>query len=132
MILGEISALKLAWTLASFVGSLVTLALVLMAMTDYRLLKIRGLNSWRQQVARTSIIIFFGGFVAQSVYFIAGVLALTQSNKYGSSLLVRHVTQGLFLFAAIAGTILALIIFYRRVHILEVIEKELKREHEHE
>lgn len=129
MIIAEISPLKLVWTASASIGVLVTFALFFMSITDYRLLRHRGINSWRQQVAGTSIVIFAGGFFTQVIYFLAGLLALSQPNT-GASKLVRHLTQAMFAIGAISAIVLALVIFYRRLQILDIIERAIQKEAE--
>lgn len=126
-LVAEISFLKLLWTVSASIGVMVTFALFSMAVTDYRLLVKRKLNSWRQYVGSTSIVIFSGGLLTQLIYLTAGILALTQPNT-GSSLTIRHVTQALFVFGAVSSIILAITIFYRRVHILDIIEEAISKE----
>lgn len=128
MIIAQITMLKLAWTVAASVGVMITFTLLFMSITDYRLLVVEKLNGWRRQVAITSIFIFVGGFIAQAVYFASGILALTQPNKRGPSHVIRETTQALFLFGALSAIVLAIIIYYRRRRILEIIEEGIRKE----
>lgn len=128
MIVAEVSVLKLSWTAAATIGVLVTFSLFFMSVTDYRLLSVKKLNGWRKYVAGTSIIIFLGGFLSQAIYLAAGVISLTQPNHHSASAAAKHATQALFLTGAVVAIILAMLIFYRRLRILDVIQQHIDDE----
>lgn len=124
-LLGAITWIKGAWTAAATLGTCVTFVLLSMAITDYKLLIKQGINSWRQYVARTSILIFLGGLITQLVYFTAGIVSITQPNPYNRVTTAQIISGSLFIFGALTSITLAIVIFYRRKSILEVIEDAL-------
>lgn len=127
MVLGAFTWVRAAWTAAAAVGVGVTLILLVMAITDYRLLFKRELNGWRRYVARTSILIFLGGFGTQMIYFLAGIVSIIWGPKTEHISGAQAVDGALFIFGAVSSIVLAIIIFFRRRIILEVIESHIEK-----
>lgn len=124
-ILGAVTWVRITWTLGAALGTGVSFALLFMAITDLKLLRRKGINSWRQYVAKTSLLVFIGGFSTQIVYLVAGIVSFTQPVPYNHITLGQIISGGLFLFGAFSSIALAIVIFYRRRFIIEIIEHAL-------
>ena len=120
-------SLKIIWTISASIGVAVTVILLYMAVTDYRLLVKQEINSWRQYVAKTSTLIFIGGSATQMVFLTTGVIALTKSNPspYLKISTASWIQLGLGIFIIWLNSVLALLIFYRRRKVIEIIEAHM-------
>lgn len=129
--IGWLLFLKWFWTIAAGIGVLVTGALFFMSVGDYQFLVQNKLNGWRRNVAKTSMLIYFGGFGTQLVYFVVGVIALTLTTKLPKDYIIparQWATTGLFVFGAISSIVLAIVIFYRRRNIIDIIEASIREQ----
>lgn len=124
------TSLKLVWLVSASVGVVLSSMLLYMAWVDVRLLIKRGINSWRQYVAHTSTLIFFGGLIGQTCYLFFGIVSITRPNPPPNFHipLISWIEVGVFIFAIWFAAVAAAIIFYRRRHIIDKIEMSIKNE----
>jgi len=121
------TTIKLIWVVSASIGVFISILLLSMAITDARLLIKRHINSWRIYVAHTSTIIFFGGLVGQTVYLFLGVVSMTRPNPPQVDS-IQWTELGVFIFAIWFSVWCGVLIFYRRRHIIDKIEKSIEHE----
>lgn len=128
-----ITILELVWTLSALFGLVFTVKLLVRSVGDYYWLldsNANGEREVRKNVGITSMIIFGGGVFTQFIYFIIGILAMTQPNLHLTT--VRVISSLFFICGSIVGSILAGVIYKRRTSIIvDIVENYVKREHGH-
>lgn len=124
-----ITVLELVWTIVATVGLLFNTLLVWRAFGDRNWLiyyKANGDHDLRTYVALTSILIFAGGVSTQFSYFTIGCVALTQPSPGGHVHVPQIVSSIIFIAASIVGTVLAGLIYSRRMKVIRLVAEKLE------
>lgn len=125
MITHTIGPFELAWTLIAVVGFGIMLALFHRTMGDYVIAEhYNGSRQLRIYAAKTSVIIFTGGLVQQAAYIIVGIVAMTQPSLHQKLTAANYITGTTFITSSLLSVGFAAVIYYRRVKIIEMLERQ--------
>lgn len=115
--------LRITWTIVAIIGLGFNIGLFWRSLYDYKLVVANKLNGLRRYSARTSVYIFVGGIATQASYTIVGIVALVSTTEETDLHYPQIVSASVFITASVLSTVFAGVIFYRRRHIIELIEE---------
>lgn len=124
MITHTISLLELLWTIIALVGLGFITALFVRTCGDYIIAKhYNGSKQLRLYAAMTSVLIFTGGLLTQISYVAVGIVAMTQPSTHEHTTTANYITASIFIIASFISVIFAILIYRRRVKIIEILEQ---------
>ena len=127
-ITSTISILEIVWVIVSTFGVLFMALLLLRSYQDYKWIQeeiINGDKELRVDVAKTSVLIFFGGTFTQLTYLTTGCIAMTQENRAYTAL--RITTNVIFISGSAMSSLIAATVYQRRQRTTRLVQERLEQ-----